>query len=77
MGRERMPNPVMYQKKEKPKETLLSFSPCIVCDTPINDGYYSRHEDKGTCSKTCMKIQDAKEKYPDHPLSSFLKRFNL
>ena len=63
MGKERLPNPVMYQQKEKPKEISLIFSPCLVCEKIITDGYYGRFSDGGVCSKTCNAIQDKVRKY--------------
>jgi DNA-directed RNA polymerase subunit RPC12/RpoP len=49
---------------------------CMVCSKPV-EGFYSRHGDQGTCSGACMKVQDAKPRYPEHSEEEFLKRFNL
>jgi hypothetical protein len=82
MGNQKARNPVIspvdYTPRNQPKkEEKLDFDPCLVCGKKIEDGYYARFGNSGTCSKTCMKVQDGIEKYPGHPLADFLKRFKL
>lgn len=40
-------------EKEKPKEVVLIFQACCVCNEPVNTGYYGRWGEGGTCSKKC------------------------
>lgn len=42
------------------KQLELDFSACCVCGGKIGYGYYGRHNDGGTCSSACEKIQQAK-----------------
>lgn len=49
---------------------------CCVCKKRI-EGYYGAHEEGGTCSRACMKVQDAKPKYPDHTAEDFERRHGL
>lgn len=64
----RVPNPVIAP--EVGKRLLLR---CMVCDKPI-EGFYARFGDQGTCNRTCMKVQDAKPKYPGHTEEEFFQR---
>ena len=70
--------PVDYtQKKQKPTFESLDPVTCMVCQKQA-EGYYSRHEGGGTCSKTCQREQDKKPKYPPpYDEKTFLKKFNL
>lgn len=49
---------------------------CMVCNVRV-EGFYARFGDGGTCSKKCMKVQDEKPKYPDHPAEAFEALHNL
>lgn len=49
---------------------------CMVCDKAIG-GFYARFGELGTCSGTCMKVQDKEPMYPGHSEEEFCKRFNL
>jgi hypothetical protein len=63
MPKERAPNPVMYSPKESRRTTdspQLYFSPCINCGAIINEGYYGRYQNGGTCSKNCDSQQSQK-----------------
>ena len=63
-----MRNPVIPE--EVGKKMLLV---CMICNKKIQ-GFYSRHGDKGTCSKACMKMQDSKPKYPGFEESDYFRR---
>jgi len=75
--KERLKNPVIPDytpKNQKTAEVKLTFSPCCNCGKTITDGYYGRHQDGGTCSKSCEQEEQKKEKYPGHSATDYWKR---
>lgn len=69
MKQTRMSNPVI-------QESLVPKRHCMVCQKAC-EGWYATFGESGTCSAKCMRIQDAKPLYPDHPVEAFIARFNL
>ena len=59
-------NPVIpnYTPRTERKETevTISFEPCCLCGIPIQQGYYGRYGNGGTCSKACETKMSAKPK---------------
>jgi len=66
--KQQLSNPVL---SDKLGSKLLMI--CIVCDKPV-EGYYARFGEKGTCSKTCMRVQDTLPRYPGHTSEEFDQR---
>ena len=52
----------------------VALSPCLVCGTEIDKGYYSRHGEGGVCSKVCMVEQEKKPRFPGFEESDYLAR---
>ena len=73
----RVPNPVIpdYTPKKRvvTENTIPPLPPCLNCNNNITDGFYARYSDGGVCSRTCMKEQDKKPKYPP-PSKEFLQQ---
>lgn len=53
-----IPNYTPREERKKVEEITLNFSPCIVCDKEIKQGYYARWSDGGVCCKECNAIQE-------------------
>ncbi len=65
------------QAKKAIEDGWVAKQPCIICKKVIG-GAYANHGDAGwTCSAACMKVQDAKPKYPDHTAEDFERKHNL
>lgn len=69
MAKQRISNPVIpdYRPKSertKGSEHSLSFSPCLTCRKKIEEGYYGRWQEGGTCSKTCELKQEELARQP-------------
>ena len=60
-------------KKTKDEERWIHQPKCMVCGKEC-EGYYARFGDTGTCSGDCMRVQDAKPRYPGFPEEEFLQR---
>ena len=74
----RVPNPALpidYTPKKRvvTENTIPPLPPCLNCNNNITDGFYARYSDGGVCSRTCMKEQDKKPKYPP-PSKEFLQQ---
>ena len=72
-------NPVFKDdpRKKKPESNEeVPLEPCLHCGEEVKDGYYSRHQDRGTCSKECMLEQDKKPKFPGFSEEEFFARMN-
>jgi recombinational DNA repair protein (RecF pathway) len=52
----------------------VALSPCLVCGTEIDKGYYGRHGDGGVCSKVCEDEFAKKPKFPGHSEEELLMR---
>lgn len=52
----------LREVQEDYKATIVGL--CLICDKPVN-GWYGRWSDRGTCSKKCEQVQEAKPKYPE------------
>lgn len=59
---------------EKEEGAALTLYPCIVCQKPIGEGYYSTHGDRGACSRKCMLEADKIPKYPGHEEEDYFRR---
>lgn len=69
----RVRNPVM---PEAVRDKLVYV--CMICGKPC-EGHYGSWGDigdppKGTCSKSCEKVQEAKYRYPGHSYEDFINR---
>ena len=66
-------NHLQQKRKEKEEEQWVKPQPCLICGKTI-EGAYAQHPDGWTCCNKCMKVQDAKPKYPGHSEEEFLNR---
>jgi len=67
-----MKNSKPLHEAQKEHRESVKLSPCIVCSKEIKEGFYGRHQDGGTCSGACERIQQARPKYPNHSEEDYL-----
>jgi hypothetical protein len=67
---------LQQKKKEQEINSWIHPCTCMVCGKSV-EGYHARFGEEGVCNSDCMKVQDAKEKFPEHPAIDFERRYNL
>lgn len=67
---------LQQKKKEQEDEQYVKPQNCLVCNKTI-PGAYAHHGHGWTCSATCMKVEDAKPRYPGHLAETFEKEHGL